>query len=81
MCWLCCLFCLCLIAVFGGVCRYISCCNVCVAVILVMPRCLRSLFVMPVAYLSVLVVLLVLFFFAMFDGLCCCCFVCDCFVL
>ena len=47
----------------------VSLCSVCMAVILLMPWCLRSWFVLSVASLSVFVVLLVLFvLFATFAG-------------
>ena len=49
-----------------------SCCSVCVAVIIVMYQCLRSLSMMFGDYLLLLFVLLVLsVLFAMFDGFCC----------
>ena len=56
---------------FDGICSLFgSRCNVCVAAILVMSRCLRSLFVLSVAYVCVLVVLLVSsVWFVMIDGL------------
>ena len=52
---------------------FVSCCNVCVAVLLVMPRCVSSLFVLCCAYLSVLVALIRSF--VLFDIVyACCCY-------